>query len=508
MLHRRKAELLIVNLRWLALLAMAFLMDERESRLILAAMPLGLFLYNLISFYICSDAKLYQRYNFWPGYVTRALDLLAVTFMMTRMGDNEGAIYLLYSIIIVGAGFVYGALTSLVTCIVSIALFYAAYKFSGLQMAFDLRGITRFILFPASVLVGTYLSREFEQETTRRESFMRLEGIYQLGSSFNERLDINQILHKTVQTALELTYADRCIMTLYTPNSQQVDRQAELTRPGAADAPRGERGRSIVTEFQSQVQTSSLPAQAPDENQAQPAARIETPLSVGTKIVGKLEVESWNPEIKLGGNEAQLLTILATQAAIAIQNARMVEDLQSQAETDPLTGLLNRRSLAQRLAYETQRANEGGYSLTVWIFDLDNFKSINDNYGHPAGDKVLQKVGGTLLKTTRDGDIAVRYGGDEFLVMLRKADGHNALLAVNRVKKVLENMHIKIENDSQVMVSLSGGFSCTSVDGYDSNELIHLADERLLHAKQFGKNKICGPENLIETGEEPGKEAA
>ena len=508
MQHQRRAELLIVNLRWLALLAVAVLLDEGESRIVLAAIPLSLFLYNFVAFHICSYPELYQRYSFWPGYVARALDLLAITFMAMRLGSSENAIYMLYGLIIAGAGFVYGTLTALITCAAALGLFYAAGVLSKASIASGIPGLAQLVIFPVSVVVGIYLSREFEEEWNRRESYKRLEGIYQLGTSFNERLDTNQIMHKTVQTALDLTYADRCVMTLYIPNSQQVERQAAMTRPGANLTASRERGSAIVTEFQSQVEASSTSSEIMDsvENPTQPAARLETPLSVGTKIVGKLEVESWDPEIKLGENEAQLLTILATQAAIAIQNARMVEDLQCQAETDPLTGLLNRRTLSRRISYEVQKAIDGNYPLSVWIFDLDNFKAINDNYGHPMGDVVLQEVANILRKTTRDGDFSVRYGGDEFLIVFRNADIQNALLAANRIKKTLEHLPIKLGENMQVMVKLSGGLSCTSVDGFDADGLVSHADDRLLRAKHRGKDTICSPKQSSQTKRKPMEE--
>lgn len=501
MQYRRRAEKLIVNLRWVALLAAAYIIDAREARAVLFAIPLSLFLYNLIAYYICSSPELYQRFSFWPGYAARGLDLAAATFLATRVGTSENTVFLLYSVIIVGAGFVYGVWTALGACAISAGLFYIGDILSGTPITFGFESPARLAFFPASVLVGAYLSREFEREWTRRESYKRLEGIYQLGSSFNEQLDTKEILQKTIQIALRLTYADKCVMTLFSEDGTQVTRRAELTRPSIEEACH-EHGHAIVTEFQSQVQASSKPSESEAETVLQPTTRIETPLSVGSKIVGKLEVESWNPEIKLGDNEAQLLTILATQAAIAIQNARMVENLQMQAETDPLTGLLNRRVLSQRIPYEIGLALEKSYPLAIWISDIDGFKAINDNYGHPAGDKILQQVGQMLPKTIRDGDVAFRYGGDEFLVVLRRADIGNALAAANRIKNTLESTHIGIGKGKQITIKLSGGLSCTSVDGYDSSDLVARADDRLLRAKHCGKNRIYGPNEspLMEEG--------
>ena len=482
------------------MLAVALMMDEGESKLVLVAMPMTLFIYNVIAYYICSDPNLFVRYRFWPTYVARGLDLMAITFLMYRLGSSENMVYLMYGTLIVGTGFVYGARMALSICAAAMILFYAVYSHTEAQFESMFAGTAKLALFPISVLVGTYLSKEFEQEWNRRESYKRLEGIYQLGLSFNERPDTHKILQKTIETALELTYADRCLMTIYVPNSQEIDRQVEMIRPGA-EKRRPEESHTIVTEFQSHVQASSTPSEVDPETAflMLPTARIETPLSIGSKIVGKLEVESWDPEIRLGENEAQLLSILASQTAVAIQNARMVEELQIQAETDPLTGLLNRRMLSQRIAYETKMAADKSYPLTIWIFDLDNFKSINDNYGHLVGDKVLQEVGRQLPKTIREGDLAIRYGGDEFLIVLRNVDIQDALAVVGRIKRKLESHPIDTGEGSPVSVKLSGGIASTSVDGFDSSELVHRADDRLLRAKHCGKNRIYGPENDSES---------
>lgn len=223
---------------------------------------------------------------------------------------------------------------------------------------------------------------------------------------------------------------------------------------------------------------------------------IEMPtMSVGTKVVGKLEVESWDPETRSGDNEAQLLSILATQAAIAVQNARMVEELQLQAETDPLTGLLNRRVLSKRMEYEVQRAVEHGYSISVFILDLDDFKSANDTYGHAAGDRVLQEVAGMLEQCTREGDFCARYGGDEFVLVLRSVGPGEALAAAGRIKKRIEGSPISIDGKSSYKARLSGGVACTSLDGYGAEDLLHRADERLLRAKSLRKSRICGPQH-------------
>jgi len=486
----------------LALLAVAFLIDERESASMVIAVPLFLFAYNCAAYIICTDQNLYGRLNFWPGVASRALDLAVLTVIAARLGLHDSAVYLLYSMVVVGAGFVYGLAAALATCAAAIGLvaFVAMVTGPGVTAMLRLNFMGRLALLPLAAFVGTYLSREFENERGRRESFKRLEGIYRLGSHFSTDLDVDQIMHKTVQMALDLTYADRCRMTLYDPETLAASEEVFVTRQGSSNQPSAEPGTGIVAEFQSDVQAKSRPSgrsQLDDQQTpgAMPPTRIEAALSVGTKVVGKLEIESWDPETTLGDNEAHLLSVLATQAAIAVQNARMVEELQLQAETDPLTGLLNRRVLSKRMEYEVQRAVEHGYSISVFILDLDDFKSVNDTYGHAAGDRVLQEIAGMLEQCTREGDFCARYGGDEFVLVLRSVGPGEALAAAARIKKRIERSPISIDGKRSYKARLSGGVACTSLDGYGAEDLLHRADERLLRAKSLRKSRICGPQH-------------
>ncbi len=121
-------------------------------------------------------------------------------------------------------------------------------------------------------------------------------------------------------------------------------------------------------------------------------------------------------------SELRLLGLLADQAAVAISNASLHQLVSTQAYTDTVTGLPNRRSLDEHLEQEVYSARRNGYTFAVIMMDLDEFKEVNDNYGHAIGDQVLRLMSNYLATLLRSTDFLVRYGGDEFTLILSKTD--------------------------------------------------------------------------------------
>lgn len=148
------------------------------------------------------------------------------------------------------------------------------------------------------------------------------------------------------------------------------------------------------------------------------------------------------------------------------------------ALTDPLTGLYNRRFAERHLRMELARIRRQGYALSVLLFDLDNFKQVNDRFGHPAGDAVLKAFAERLAKGIREGDLAVRLGGDEFLLLLAECDSLHLPLILQRLEA------IEVEFSGQrVPVSFSvGGAECRAGDRVE--DLLHRADQALYQHKQ------------------------
>jgi len=161
----------------------------------------------------------------------------------------------------------------------------------------------------------------------------------------------------------------------------------------------------------------------------------------------------------------------------------------SQAQTDPLTELLNRRGFDVNLHYSVDRAASKKIPVTVAMLDIDHFKQVNDRFGHAAGDKLLQQVAEVLRRNLREGDLAVRWGGEEFLVLLTKSNLDQAEQVFERIRKRIRQLTIADAKEPvTVSVGLAGGY--TPDDPRQVYEWIKLADTALRRAKDNGRNRI------------------
>jgi len=161
----------------------------------------------------------------------------------------------------------------------------------------------------------------------------------------------------------------------------------------------------------------------------------------------------------------------------------------SQAATDSLTGLANRWRFDEELALEWRRAERVGDSLALILLDLDDFKSVNDNYGHPFGDEVLRRIAEILGTNIRQVDLAARYGGEEFAVIVPEADLEGGLQLAERLRSALEAHRIELPDGKQRAVTASFGVAVKG-DLPQAEELIAAADVALYESKRAGKNRV------------------
>jgi diguanylate cyclase (GGDEF)-like protein len=167
------------------------------------------------------------------------------------------------------------------------------------------------------------------------------------------------------------------------------------------------------------------------------------------------------------------------------------------AITDPLTGLYNYGFFRERLAMELERAQLTGDSVALIIFDIDHFKSYNDNHGHQEGNKVLVKVAEMLRRTGRRGDVVARYGGEEFVALLYGATAADAWRFAETFRTGVGSLAFPSEASQPLgRISVSGGVATFPTDAQDDLSFIKAADARLYQAKEAGRNRTVGPEEL------------
>jgi diguanylate cyclase (GGDEF)-like protein len=169
---------------------------------------------------------------------------------------------------------------------------------------------------------------------------------------------------------------------------------------------------------------------------------------------------------------------------------QLFEETSHSSKYDGLTGLVNRRFLEEALGREIARAKRYGDSLSILFFDLDNFKKLNDVYGHLAGDAVLKKVAKIILDEKRTEDIAGRYGGEEMVLVLPATEKISALVLGERIRRKVSEAEVCY--DEHVLgITLSGGLACCPVDTQDPIKLLEFSDKALYQAKAAGKNNIA-----------------
>jgi diguanylate cyclase (GGDEF)-like protein len=184
-------------------------------------------------------------------------------------------------------------------------------------------------------------------------------------------------------------------------------------------------------------------------------------------------------------------TSFAAHAVVALENARLHRVVERQALIDGLTGLANRRQSEDALATEISRATRFDNALTVVLADLDDFKALNDRYGHPAGDAVLRAFAGILEETLRDADLAGRWGGEEFVLVLPGTDNDGGMLLAERIRATLAGRAILTPDGAAAHVTASFGLA-TLAPGMTETELVAAADAALYAAKRGGKDRVEG----------------
>ena len=214
------------------------------------------------------------------------------------------------------------------------------------------------------------------------------------------------------------------------------------------------------------------------------------PLITKNKIQGVLYLDDFAPRTFDQGRMS-LISLLASLAAMSIENARLHHETSQMAITDLLTGLYNRRYFEMVLPQELERARRYSVSVSILLIDADNFKKVNDTFGHPMGDRVLSTIGQTIKKALRTVDFAFRYGGEEFMVILPEADIERAQKVAERIRRrVIADSRRVLRCDITEPVTVSIGISCYPRDAADGDALVVIADHLLYQAKDAGKNRI------------------
>lgn len=223
----------------------------------------------------------------------------------------------------------------------------------------------------------------------------------------------------------------------------------------------------------------------PDQEAPQ-AAYLCVPLVAQGDTIGVLTLDG---DAAPDENERRLAIAIGEQLSLALANLRLQETLRTQSIRDPLTGLFNRRYLEASLEHELLRAQRRALPLSVLMLDMDHFKRFNDAYGHEAGDALLRQFAELLSRVIRREDIACRYGGEEFTLILPEAGPAQAFARAEQIRTAVAEMAVEYREQRLGQITLSIGAASFPDDGAASKELLRRADTALYRAKSEGRNR-------------------
>jgi diguanylate cyclase (GGDEF)-like protein len=212
-------------------------------------------------------------------------------------------------------------------------------------------------------------------------------------------------------------------------------------------------------------------------------ALVMLPLVANGESIGLIELMARGP-IELDPDRLSLARTIANEASIALENARLYEEARALADRDPLTGFYNHRYLHERFGQEAVRARRARRPLSLLMLDLDDFKLVNDTFGHVLGDDVLRWTADLIRRTLRGSDVPARYGGDEFAILLPDSDGEEAARTAERLVTAFADTAFTTSSRLAVPIQISIGAATFPTDGRTAAELIAVADAGLYRMKR------------------------
>lgn len=335
------------------------------------------------------------------------------------------------------------------------------------------------------------LQRQRIYSQLQREHLM-LKKLKDGGSKLISSLKINDIALSLIDAVYSIAPEERVSIALFVPGGDrfEVIRQVGFTIPEGSTFDLKNTRIGLVCASREPDYISDL------RNERSPVLPFKInnegsvlmlPLSYEKELLGILIFLS--PAVNaIHPYQIELLKVLGNQASSSLANARFHSEIERMAITDGLTGLFNHRNFHERLSAEFKRLQRFSNPLSLLLIDIDFFKKINDNYGHPAGDEVLRGVASIIKETLRNIDIPARYGGEEFAALLLGTDHDGALRMAERLRKSIAEKIFSIDG-KDLKVTVSIGAATSPHDTEDGEELIGRADQALYYAKRNGRNR-------------------
>jgi diguanylate cyclase (GGDEF)-like protein len=331
------------------------------------------------------------------------------------------------------------------------------------------------VLYSSAVLAAKLRVREEQLEHANAN----LSVLYELGRTLSDTLSTQRVIETIVRGLSRAFGLARTELFLTTPEGEL---RSILCVPDSA------RGGQAADDS---ARLEGLRPRLEQKGPAQEGRIIFLPIGTKARILGLIVAEQPPPGQALAPDELNTMRLLAGQAGVAVENARLYEKTEQLSRADGLTQLYNHRFFQERIMEEFRRSDRFRQTLALLMIDVDDFKRINDAFGHQAGDRVLRRIARVLRESLRAVDVAARYGGDEFAIILPDTDLQQASEVAERLRRSVEK-HPFMVGDTSVTLTLSlGAAARLPQSAVLTEELIKMADHALFQAKTGGRNTVA-----------------
>ncbi len=330
-----------------------------------------------------------------------------------------------------------------------------------------------------------------------------LEALYEMSLSLSFGYDFETLAQKVLQSAMTLVSVDRISIMVYDPKidelrtifvlgEKQKIKLVKLTM-GKGIAGLALLSRKPIVAPMGSEDDRFIPFEFPSFKPRKIYSLICIPLLAGEKPLGVMNFSILTRKKVFSGKDLETLSVAAHLISLALQRQQFYQ----LSIKDELTDLFTFRYFKERLAEEANRARRYKMAFSLIILDLDKFKSINDTYGHPFGNIVLQAVAGVLHNTIRNGvDMAARFGGEEMALILPHTGEQGTFILAERIRAKVESL--VFEHDGKpVKITISGGLATFPTHGETAEELLEAADAALYRSKEEGRNRMTVAETRV-----------
>lgn len=321
------------------------------------------------------------------------------------------------------------------------------------------------------------------------------EKMYEVTCCLFSRSDLKDILPAIVQVTVELIGADYASIVLFDDEGRVIDEFENLIdlKPVSQRMRPGGVTRRIVSTMKPVFVPEVLEHEDTNPELLKSGIRsyVGMPLMVDDRVKAILYV--YSTKSHAFDEHQKMLTTMARFAELALKNAHLVQEMKALAIRDGLTGLYNYRYLHERLDEEAERVRRSKQPISVVFMDLDQFKFINDTYGHACGDAALQYFASLCRQSVRSSDIVARTGGDEIVMLLPSTTGEQAASVVKRIREALVAKPMQLPDCGQtVALTMSAGVASYPEDSSDVRQLVKIADDRFIEEKRIKRSAMRG----------------